>query len=263
MDGIPWIRFKDKVFEKWACKFWDADGDGGITYEEGSVAQGLYTYNINEWGEEFLGYFNSAEIFDYSKLYCNAKATGYIGSNAKELYIGKINSSNPRITTNYRGYEGHTTLEIVDIGPSVNWIERLTFNGCKALREVVLNDSLLAIDGSAFQDCINLEKISSLPDSCYRMYGDYTNGMFYNCAKLKTFTVGSGMQRIGDACFENCTSMETFYIKATIPPTLGNNVFKNNPCTIYVPMGCADVYKSATNWNTWISKLQEYDFNKE
>ena len=264
MDGIPWIRFKDKVFEKWACKFWDTDNDGGITYEEGSVAQGLYIYNINEWGEEFLGYFNSAEIFDYSKLYCYAKATGMIGSNARELYIGKINSSNPRITTGYRGYEGHKTLEIVDIGPSVNWIERLTFNGCTALREVVFNDSLLAIDGAAFHGCINLEKVSPLPDTCYRIYGDYNGGMFYNCKKLKSFTIGRGMQRIGGECFENCTAMESFYIKTKVPPVLDNkSAFNNNPCTIYVPIGCGDAYRSATNWSAWASRIHEYDFNND
>nr|WP_302829775.1 leucine-rich repeat domain-containing protein [uncultured Bacteroides sp.] len=264
MDGIPWIRFKDKTFEKWACKFWDADKDGGITEKEGNISQGLYVYNINEWGEEYLSYFNSAEIFDYSKLHCKAKAIGMIGSSAKELYIGKIDSTASRISTGYMAYQNSATLEICDIGPNVNWIERATFRNCQLLKKVILNDSLLAIDGWAFTNCKNLEYISPLPDTCTRMYGDYNGQMFDGCVKLKTFIVGTGMQRIGGRCFYGCTAMETFYIKATIPPTLDNSdAFNNNPCMIYVPIGCGVAYKTATNWSALSSRIQEYDFNNE
>ena len=29
---------------------------------------------------------------------------------------------------------------------------------------------------------------------------------------------------------------------------------------LYVPLGCADLYKNAENWTEYASKIEEYDF---
>lgn len=154
----------------------------------------------------------------------------------------------------------NTSIEFFDIGSYVLGTERMVCYGATNLKKVVLNDVLIRIDGRAFRDCVSLEEISDIPDTCTGMYGDYNQESFMNCSSLKSITVGRGMQRIGASSFRDCTAMETFYIKATTPPILGNDVFKNNPCIIYVPVGSGNAYRTTTNWSVWASRIQEYDF---
>ena len=65
---------------------------------------------------------------------------------------------------------------------------------------------------------------------------------------------------IDQRAFQDCTSMESCYIKATIPPALGTWAFDNNPCKIYVPHESVATYKAATNWNLYASQIYGYDF---
>ena len=65
---------------------------------------------------------------------------------------------------------------------------------------------------------------------------------------------------IDQRAFQDCTSMESCYIKATIPPALGTWAFDNNPCKIYVPHESVATYKAATNWNLYASQIYVYDF---
>ena len=113
---------------------------------------------------------------------------------------------------------------------------------------------------NTFRDCISLTEISDIPDTCTGIYGDYNAESFRNCSSLKKLVVGAGIQKIGGSTFRDCTSMESFYIKATTPPAMGDNCFTNNPCNIYVPHASVDAYKAATNWSQYASRIYGYDF---
>ena len=94
--------------------------------------------------------------------------------------------------------------------------------------------------------------------------GDYYTsidyGAFWKCTSLKIVILNKNITVIDQRAFQDCTSMESCYIKATIPPALGTWAFDNNPCKIYVPHESVATYKAATNWNLYASQIYGYDF---
>jgi len=65
---------------------------------------------------------------------------------------------------------------------------------------------------------------------------------------------------IGASAFNGCYGMSEYHFKPTTPPTLANsNAFSTIPsdCIIYVPQGSLNAYKTATNWSTYASHMQE------
>lgn len=83
---------------------------------------------------------------------------------------------------------------------------------------------------------------------------------FCYCYSLSSITVPDSVTSIGNSVFSNCYGMAEYHLKPTTPPTLSNNnAFQGIPsdCIIYVPAGCLEAYRNATNWATYASKMQE------
>ena len=83
---------------------------------------------------------------------------------------------------------------------------------------------------------------------------------FYYCYSLASITIPEGVTGIGAHAFNACYGMAEYHLLPTTPPTLYNtNAFNGIPsdCIIYVPKGCLEAYKTATNWATYASKMQE------
>ena len=53
--------------------------------------------------------------------------------------------------------------------------------------------------------------------------------------------------------------MKEYHFKSTTPPSLASTTTLKVPedCIIYVPQGCAEAYKAATNWATYADKIME------
>lgn len=87
--------------------------------------------------------------------------------------------------------------------------------------------------------------------------GDYA---FFYCYSLASVTIPDSVTSIGDAAFYDCFGVAEYHLKPTTPPTLhGTTTFYNIPsdCIIYVPQGCLEAYKSATNWAEYADHMQE------
>lgn len=83
------------------------------------------------------------------------------------------------------------------------------------------------------------------------------NRAFFNCSKLIMVILPSTVTSIGDSAFYGCSGLSNVTINATTPPTLGNYVFNNtNDCTIYVPYGSVEEYKSAPGWSDYASRIR-------
>ena len=83
---------------------------------------------------------------------------------------------------------------------------------------------------------------------------------FNSCHSLSSITIPDGVTSIGGYAFSDCYGIAEYHLKPTTPPTLLNtNAFKNIPsdCIIYVPQGSLEAYKTATNWATYASHMQE------
>ena len=48
-------------------------------------------------------------------------------------------------------------------------------------------------------------------------------------------------------------------IHTKVPPSLTGSFRNLNPCYIYVPKGCAEAYKNATNWSTYADIIKEQE----
>lgn len=127
------------------------------------------------------------------------------------------------------------------------------FNGCYSLRKYVNDDNIISVEDNCYSyvDGIRLfdsNKIQSLGSS-----------VFYQNKGLQKIILRPELSQIGGSCFANCTALTTVYCKRTEPPTVGTTIFSNSSKLqkIYVPQGSLSAYQTATNWNTYASKMVE------
>ena len=50
------------------------------------------------------------------------------------------------------------------------------------------------------------------------------------------------------------------YCEHTTPPVISNLTLSSTVSVIYVPIGSAEGYKTATGWRNYATKIKEYDF---
>lgn len=79
------------------------------------------------------------------------------------------------------------------------------------------------------------------------------------CVALNNVVIPSSVTDIGVSAFQSCSSLNEIHVQATIPSTLGANVFSGLPSNyiIYVPVGYGDTYKAAAGWSTYADHILE------
>ena len=93
------------------------------------------------------------------------------------------------------------------------------FEGCTALRRVILPPSLKQIGEMAFLGCIHLTRLV-IPGSVQRI-GTLA---FAKCAQLERVRIEPGVQAIGPSCFSKCTSLTRVDVPASLV-SLGGGAF--------------------------------------
>ncbi|MCH5210544.1 MAG: leucine-rich repeat protein [Oscillospiraceae bacterium] len=114
------------------------------------------------------------------------------------------------------------------------YIDKYTFADCKNLENVYFeeNTGLTKISYGAFYRCSKLESINlenlKYPGLILDATGDWTGGMFMDCASLKEITIPGNaiITKLGSVMFDRCTSLEkvTFGEGCKVEATLGYNV---------------------------------------
>lgn len=122
----------------------------------------------------------------------------------------------------------------------------------EGITSVTLPNGLLTIGESSFGAFLYIKTIV-IPDSVTAI-GDKA---FNNCWYLKDITIGANVESIGNYAF-NAGSDAIYTIYAETPPTIQASTFPvtANP-TFYVPKGCTDAYKNATNWAQFADVIYE------
>lgn len=149
-------------------------------------------------------------------------------------------------------------LTHVSIPNQITTIENSVFSSCWSLRSVVLPNTVTSINTAAFSNCKSLESVI-LSNTLITL----NTSAFSYCTSLITLTIPSTVTTVGNSCFSNCYSMQEYHFLPTSPPTLGAGVFNqiSSNCKIYVPYSAdhsiLNNYKTATNWSTWASYIQE------
>lgn len=141
-------------------------------------------------------------------------------------------------------------LKSIKISDDVTIIYGGAFAYCDSLVNIHIPDGLTTIGTSAFNSCSKLTNMN-IPDSVTSI-GD---GGFYGCNNLTSVTIGNNITRIGNSVFGGCTSLQSIILFAETPPTLGQDVIPSNVQSIYVTQSSKSSYQTATNWNTFASKI--------
>ena len=182
----------------------------------------------------------------------------------------EADASNSRVYTK--------AVQKIELGSGITNFGDFAFSGCYSLASITIPSSVTRITLNAFQYCYNLVHIT-IPSgvtsignymflSCYRLEsitipsGVTTIGvsMFQYCYSLASITIPSSVRRIDSYAFSSCTGVAEYHLLSTNPPYVVNiSAFEKIPsdCIIYVPQGCLEAYKAATNWSTYASHIRE------
>ena len=163
----------------------------------------------------------------------------------------------------YHAFEGCSGLTSLTIPSSVTSIGESAFYGCSGLTSLTIPSGVTSIGGRAFQDCSGLTSLT-IPSSVTSIGGS----TFSDCSGLTSLTIPSGVTSIGKCAFEGCSGLTSIYVYTKYVYTKnlpefgfnGYNVFNRcdaKNCTVYVPKGTYDVYKSSEFG--YFEKIVEFD----
>ena len=102
----------------------------------------------------------------------------------------------------FSGCKALTSLSFAE-GSALESVGMSVFDGCSALTEIALPESLSSVGYMAFQDCTALETIV-LP-SALETIGDMA---FYHCILLREVEIPSGVTSFGQSVFARCFALE-------------------------------------------------------
>ena len=129
------------------------------------------------------------------------------------------------------------------------------FEGCSSLTSLTIPSSVTSIGFSAFSGCSGLTSLT-IPSSVTSIGDD----AFYGCSGLTSLTIPSGVTSIGGYAFYGCSGLTSIYVYLENLPKLGTDIFNGcnaKNCTVYVPKGTYDAYKSSEFG--YFEKIVEFD----
>lgn len=147
-----------------------------------------------------------------------------------------------------------TKITKATIPQNLTEITNRLFCDCTSLVEVNIPPNLVKIDQYAFHGCPF--KSIDLSVNTLQTIGEWA---FDNCYELTNMIIGAGVTSIGNYALRigSTTNKATIRFLGTTPPTIQSSTIGNNVEKIIVPIGCGDVYKSATNFSAKADIIEE------
>ena len=180
--------------------------------------------------------FNSVEILCMSAI---------MGGDFSNIYI-------PKTVTHYGvfGNAGEFVWRKPAIGGYINSItvdpENLFFDSRNNCNAVIETNTNALLQGSA---------TTVIPNDIVEIKNAAFNGQ-----NITSITIPESVTSIGESAFNGCALLTSVYCQATVPPTLGNNVFgepsSESSLKIYVPAESLNDYSQATYWSDYYSTNQ-------
>lgn len=222
---------------------------------------------ISQFGQSVCWLCYCLEFITVPTSMTNWGSTGYNFCTCYSLRSITLPQGTTAVLDNMFQYD--MTLTHVSFPKSIASIGAYAFASCYGIEKLTLPDACTTIGTYAFQNLTAMASITMSPNlqtlPTYALYQSFsvgeivlptslktisTNSMqnMYNLTKL---TIPASVTSIQANAFANCYAMSEIHFKRTTPPTVANsNAWTGIPttCVIYVPRGCLNAYKSASNY---------------
>lgn len=202
-----------------------------------------------------------------------------IGASAFKMCSGLASVSLPETLVEIEGsaFYSCSGLTEVAVPERVVKIGSSAFEKCSALVTVSLPNSLTEIGDGAFRSCSVLSELV-IPVGVTTIAKE----LFCGCDKLTSMTIPNGVTTIGSSAFLGCDMLSEITIPASVveiaisafslckgltevtieastPPTIYKSTFNKvdkTAVTLYVPVGCKEVYQAAEYWNEFVNIVE-------
>ena len=139
------------------------------------------------------------------------------------------------------------SIRNIFIPDSVILIEGWAFDTCSNLKSITIPNSVTSIGILAFKRCFGLTNIT-IPNSVTSI----GSGAFYQCKRLTKVTIGKNVTYIGDNAFCLCSEQIEIHFTSQIPPIIIKSDFQIGGLTLYVPSGTKEAYQKAWSFDNII-----------
>ena len=82
---------------------------------------------------------------------------------------------------------------------------------------------------------------------------------FDGCVALHSLTIGSSVKNIESLAFDGCDNISVINCKSKTPPATNEEIFSDYSATLNVPIGLANTYREAKEWNKFFD-IKEINF---
>ncbi len=150
----------------------------------------------------------------------------------------------------------NSTLQKISLPQTVTVIKGNSFTGSTQLSDITIPESVYSIGDLAFKSCTSLTEFTF--PNVTKIAGEVLSG----CTSLKVVHIPSTVTSIDYMAFANCNNLAEIRSAAEDAPSVGYNAFQNvstSDTKIYVPKGCANLYKIASGWSNFTNIIEEGD----
>ena len=133
----------------------------------------------------------------------------------------------------------------------------LTARG-KILASIVIPEAIdgyqvVAIGAGAFQGCDAVTELS-IPNTVTSI----EDNAFAGCTGISTLTIPNSVTSIGSGTFSGCTGLNSIVLLTATPPAMGTGALEGCTAVVSVPVEGVDDYKAASGWNTYSASIAGY-----
>ena len=108
-------------------------------------------------------------------------------------------------------------LENIVLPNSLTAIESNAFSGCKSLESVEIPANVMRVGAEVFINCKNLKTVVFKDNTTGASMGKIVGeAMFLNCTSLKTLLLSNDLQKIEEQAFLDCTALEQIQIPENV-----------------------------------------------
>lgn len=166
-------------------------------------------------------------------------------------YTGEEITVNEELPMGY--FSNWNNLISIKLPKNLKYIGRRGLYGCSNLKTISLPNSVENIGAEAFYYCSSLEDINISKESNLTTIGSQA---FATGTILQSLTIPECCIYINSQAFLGCKTKE-LHLNWTVDPIELAIVPDPNICTLYIPKGTSDLYRSTPNWFKYTKIIEE------